>query len=45
MLANVFSRSYAIKTKFNLNLRVFMEGAEESELCYKLDLQNLTAIT
>ena len=45
MLDNVFSRSYAIKTKFNLNVRVFMEEAEGSELYYRLDLQNLTRIT
>ena len=36
--------SFAIKMKFNLNVRVLMEVAEGSELYYTLHLQNLLTI-
>ena len=39
------SGSYTIKMKFNLNVTVLMVVVKESEICYRLNLQNLTTIT
>ena len=39
------SGSYAFKMKFNLSVTVLMVVAKESEICYRLNLQNLTTIT